>query len=165
MRYDAEIHHNTPLDTTMPKKKRSKHAIHLACHKVAVGNLVIINDVDRPCESLICVVTHATPTRVIAHYLSDNRECRSTKPETVTPILKFGLLAVKDNDGKIWLDKVCPSTATYPDGALRHWQGDLSPITPHTLAATKILESSTSTVENKDSSDESLSIVESEITS
>lgn len=95
------------------------------------GDLIIINDSDRPCARMIAKVTsiNSKIDRVYAKYISSklkNEKCYSS-PDNVTKVTDFGVQVYIEKDRYMCL-AIGRSKATYRDGMSRQWQEDGSPI-------------------------------------
>lgn len=97
----------------------------LLSNDIAVGNCVIVNDIDRPCSQLIAVVI-STSKGIRCRYL--NSEIDNGKTiigDNTVPLKCFGVeVFFKHVDKKIifWSKQTSASIATYKDGTARLWQ-------------------------------------------
>lgn len=89
-----------------------------------IGDLVIINHIDKPCAALISVVTGFGTEFVKAHYVTEypNMRTCSSDPSNVTKLEDFGIDAEITED-TIRCIKRRPSIAEYANGKQREWQG------------------------------------------
>lgn len=92
---------------------------------IQVGDLVIINDSDKPCTRLMARVTELDSVRgfIRAEYV-----CKRTNMAVcqgglhrATLVSEFGVEVTFDGD-MVSTEQVRPSVATYPDGKARDWQ-------------------------------------------
>ena len=90
----------------------------MAC-KNLLDNLLILNDVERPCMHLVCRKTK-NRVRYVNEYL--NRRYHSLrKSEGWASLVEYGFVF---EDGVYKLKN--QSTVRYPDGSLKKWQGRTS---------------------------------------
>lgn len=89
--------------------------------------LGILDDADRP-EAAMLVVLHGSPWRPRVAYVNPARRGLGRRghlaayPPRLTPLDRFGRAAIRLK-GALGRRRTGPSTARYPDGALRRWQG------------------------------------------
>lgn len=125
---------------TNPVSDINDNLLVLPSTKREVGHLVIINEYDRPCQDLIAVISRIDERDEVTIYycaylndkltrIIDDRICLigTVNP---TPLSEFGVqvkfditkLAAKESP-YIVEETQENSTATYPDGHPRFWQG------------------------------------------
>ncbi len=125
---------------TNPISDVNDNLLVLPSTKREVGHLVIINEYDRPCQDLIAVISRIDKRNDVTIYycaylndkltrIIDDRICLigTVNP---TPLSEFGVqvkfditkLVVKESPYTI-IETPENSTATYPDGQPRSWQG------------------------------------------
>ena len=84
-------------------------------------NLFIVNTVDRPDARHIAELQSDGKL----HYLHPElRPWPPMPPERATPLRDFGFTFSTLSNGKIWCVLTHETTAKYPDGARREWQGE-----------------------------------------
>lgn len=92
---------------------------------IQIGDLVIINDSDKPCTRLMARVAEVDPVRgfIRAEYICERtnmRECQGSL-HRATLVSDFGVEVAFDGN-VVSTEQVRPSVATYPDGKPREWQ-------------------------------------------
>lgn len=79
----------------------------------------IVNDVDRPCEEFVAQLTPSGKLRYmnprLAHYPDFAADC-------ATFLDDFGIVVI-EGDSIVTFVQAATSTATYPNGDRRYWQG------------------------------------------
>lgn len=105
--------------------------------------LGILNDVDAP-EARMIVLIAKKRSGLKAVYVNGRipKKWSNWFPcngERFTALDRFGVLASVSPDGFLQADQVTASTATYPDGKPRRWQGDGRP--NRIVVASKVLRS------------------------
>lgn len=104
--------------------------VELMGSEVAIGQCVILNDVDQPCTKLVAVVTNIANGCVYAVYLSPDINVGRTKTGKcsspimyVTPLNAFGVRIWRQGNAyRCVPDQTLPITAEYPDRKPRVWQ-------------------------------------------
>lgn len=92
--------------------------------------LGILNDTEAPHESMI-VVVFGKPKGLRWAYISakpfrTNGDHQYIEPHLFTSLKTFGIEATLLPDGRLALHQINISTAKYPDGTPRRWQGSAS---------------------------------------
>jgi hypothetical protein len=102
--------------------------------RFAVGDCVILNDVDQPSAAMVAVVTSRLLHGWREHKLYDwsylnadpkfdywSDRVNYCTLETATKLTDFGVDLQQENN-HYWCQRVGESSAVYPDGAPRQWQ-------------------------------------------
>jgi hypothetical protein len=97
----------------------------MGVNSFAVGDLVIVNEFDRPYRELIAVVVSVEGESVVSRYLFQKYRDILNPYKVVTKLTDFGVDYEIDTDKfqiSFWVNR--ESSAKYPDGTPRKWQGD-----------------------------------------
>jgi hypothetical protein len=88
----------------------------------------ILDDCDRP-EAAMLVIVFGHPARPTVEYINPEKRPLALRgrlsnfPNLFTPLTAFGMTALFEEDGALQVRPHGESTAAYPDGAPRRWQG------------------------------------------
>lgn len=109
--------------------------------EISVGHCVILNDFEKPCGRLLCVITEVGESGIRAKYLNaDTRYdlhnkgagmfvAKQSHLHNLTPVQSFGVRVFYDFDRDRYMcEKTGESVAKYADGSAREWQGEWSQI-------------------------------------
>ncbi len=107
----------------------------LKASEIAVGNCIILNDVEMPSGKLVAVITEMNSDSFYCKYLNADSQLSSYNKgkgmlirldgslHRPTPVGRFGVRVLYDKTLRLYqCEKVGESSATYKDGKPRSWQ-------------------------------------------
>ncbi len=113
--------------------------------RFSIGDLIIINDCDRPSAELVAIVTAAKDGLYGWRYINDEKRLKNygcQRPESTlklaTKLEDFGVTLVLD-EMQYWCIVTGEYVAKYPDGKSRKWQGYVEDVFTVTKSAKKLL--------------------------
>jgi len=105
-----------------------------------IGDCVILNDCERPCAEMICVVVGFDNQQYTCKYLnadkkfdSYNKPGMKTSLDEATRVADFGVV-MRYSDGRYWCEHTAASIAKYRDGHPRLWQESGMAVSPRYVA-------------------------------